>query len=86
MKKLPNAPAHLASMITGRPQHLEGFDYIGTHRYFLTFCTDQRHHACGNQRGDIVTGAATVIKAMGAGKSAARDVDRWLRDGSVWKS
>jgi glutamate synthase (NADPH/NADH) small chain len=29
--------------------------------------------------GDIVTGAATVILAMGAGKSAARAMDRWLR-------
>jgi len=30
--------------------------------------------------GDIVTGAATVIEAMGAGKRAARDMDGWLRD------
>lgn len=29
--------------------------------------------------GDIVTGAATVILAMGAGKRAARAMDRWLR-------
>ena len=29
--------------------------------------------------GDIVTGAATVILAMGAGKKAARGMDRWLR-------
>ena len=29
--------------------------------------------------GDIVTGAATVILAMGAGKKAARAMDRWLR-------
>ena len=28
--------------------------------------------------GDIVTGAATVISAMGAGKAAARDIDRYL--------
>jgi len=32
--------------------------------------------------GDIVTGAATVILAMGAGKTAARGMDRWLRAGS----
>jgi glutamate synthase (NADPH/NADH) small chain len=31
--------------------------------------------------GDIVTGAATVIQAMGAGKTAARAMDRWLRAG-----
>ena len=29
--------------------------------------------------GDIVTGAATVILAMGAGKRAAAAMDRWLR-------
>jgi glutamate synthase (NADPH/NADH) small chain len=29
--------------------------------------------------GDIVTGAATVISAMGAGKSAAADMDQYLR-------
>ncbi len=28
--------------------------------------------------GDIVTGAATVISAMGAGKAAAEDIDRYL--------
>lgn len=31
--------------------------------------------------GDIVTGSATVIKAMGAGKRAARSIDGWLRGG-----
>jgi glutamate synthase (NADPH/NADH) small chain len=29
--------------------------------------------------GDAVTGAATVISAMGAGKRAAADIDRYLR-------
>jgi glutamate synthase (NADPH/NADH) small chain len=29
--------------------------------------------------GDIVTGAATVISAMGAGQAAARDIDAWLK-------
>ena len=29
--------------------------------------------------GDIVTGAATVISAMGAGKLAAADIDKFLR-------
>jgi glutamate synthase (NADPH/NADH) small chain len=33
--------------------------------------------------GDIVTGAATVISAMGAGKRAAADIDRYLRGESV---
>ncbi len=31
--------------------------------------------------GDIVTGGATVISAMGAGRRAARAIDRYLRDG-----
>jgi len=31
--------------------------------------------------GDIVTGAATVILAMGAGRKAARSIDAYLRDG-----
>ncbi len=30
--------------------------------------------------GDIVTGAATVIAAMGAGKKAARGIDRYIRN------
>ena len=33
--------------------------------------------------GDIVTGAATVILAMGAGKKAARAIDEYLHDGRV---
>jgi glutamate synthase (NADPH/NADH) small chain len=33
--------------------------------------------------GDIVTGAATVISAMGAGKRAAADIDRFLRADTV---
>jgi glutamate synthase (NADPH/NADH) small chain len=31
--------------------------------------------------GDIVTGSATVILAMGAGKRAARAMDEWLKQG-----
>jgi glutamate synthase (NADPH/NADH) small chain len=30
--------------------------------------------------GDIVTGSATVILAMGAGKRAARAIDEWLKN------
>jgi putative transposase len=29
-------------MITGKPSHLKTFDYVGFHRYFLTFCTHTR--------------------------------------------
>lgn len=29
-------------MFPGRPEHLQTFDYLGLHRYFLTFCTFER--------------------------------------------
>jgi REP-associated tyrosine transposase len=29
-------------MLTGRPEHLETFDYVGIYQYFLTFCTHER--------------------------------------------
>jgi len=35
--------------------------------------------------GDIVTGAATVILAMGAGKKAARSIDQYMKDGK-WET
>ncbi len=35
--------------------------------------------------GDIVTGGATVILAMGAGRTAAKAIDEYLKDTSVWK-
>ncbi len=34
--------------------------------------------------GDITTGGATVISAMGAGKTAARDMDEWLKNNGKW--
>ncbi len=34
--------------------------------------------------GDVATGAATVIRAMGAGKKAAEDIDRYLRGETKW--
>jgi glutamate synthase (NADPH/NADH) small chain len=34
--------------------------------------------------GDVVTGAATVISAMGAGKRAAADIDRYLKGELDW--
>jgi glutamate synthase (NADPH/NADH) small chain len=38
--------------------------------------------------GDIVTGAATVISAMGAGQAAARDIDAYLErpDAGEWQT
>ena len=35
--------------------------------------------------GDIVTGSATVIEAMGAGKKAGQDIHAWLSGGGEWK-
>jgi glutamate synthase (NADPH/NADH) small chain len=35
--------------------------------------------------GDIVTGAATVISAMGAGQAAARDIDAFLKAPGEWQ-
>jgi putative transposase len=29
-------------MFTNKPEHLKTFDYLGLHRYFLTFCTFER--------------------------------------------
>lgn len=34
--------------------------------------------------GDITSGGATVISAMGAGRTAAEDIDRWLRQDGEW--
>jgi glutamate synthase (NADPH/NADH) small chain len=34
--------------------------------------------------GDVVTGAATVISAMGAGKRAAEDMHKFLNDPEMW--
>ena len=41
-----------------------------------TLATSKRGVFAG---GDIVTGSATVILAMGAGKTAARSIDRYLQ-------
>jgi len=35
--------------------------------------------------GDVVTGAATVISAMGAGKRAAADINTFLKDEAAWE-
>jgi glutamate synthase (NADPH/NADH) small chain len=35
--------------------------------------------------GDITTGGATVISAMGAGKTAAKDMEEWLERGGSWR-
>ncbi|MEM4308557.1 MAG: NADPH-dependent glutamate synthase [Thermoplasmata archaeon] len=48
-----------------------------------TLVTDEKTGKTKKDRvwagGDAVTGSATVISAMGAGKRAAKDIDAWLR-------
>ena len=36
--------------------------------------------------GDIVTGGATVILAMGAGRTAAKAIDDYISNNKAWKS
>jgi REP-associated tyrosine transposase len=36
-------------MFTRRPEHLKAFDYVGLHRYFLTFCTFERQRRFGTR-------------------------------------
>ncbi|MCI9393298.1 MAG: NADPH-dependent glutamate synthase [Oscillospiraceae bacterium] len=45
---------------------------------------DHGHTSCGNifAGGDAATGAATVILAMGAGKSAAKSIDEYIKSKS----
>ena len=40
-------------MRTGTPGHLKAFDYLGYHRYSLTFCTNRRRHVFTTP--DVVT-------------------------------
>ena len=42
-------------MPTRRPDHLRSFDYLGLHRYFLTFCVaDRRRAFLTQQHFDVV--------------------------------
>jgi putative transposase len=44
-------------MLTRNPGHLKAFDYVGLHRYFLTFCTDDRRpYFVDRQHVDVVLG------------------------------
>jgi len=70
--------------IGNRPNPIvpEATDGLETTRWG-TLVADEKTGRTTRQRvwagGDIVTGAATVISAMGAGKRAARDIDAYLR-------
>jgi len=56
---------------------------LETTRHGTVVVTDEATGRTTKERvwagGDVVTGAATVISAMGAGKRAAADIDRFLR-------
>jgi putative transposase len=42
-------------MLTQRPSRLKSFNYVGLHRYFLTFCTVNRHeHFVVREHVDLV--------------------------------
>jgi DNA-binding sugar fermentation-stimulating protein len=46
------------------PRHLESFDYVGMHRYFLTFCTEGR--ATRFEAGEAVDIAhSQILRAAG---------------------
>ena len=51
---------------------------------WITVLTDEATGRTSKDRvwcgGDMATGAATVISAMGAGRRAATDIDTWLRN------
>ena len=75
-----------------RPNPLVFFDAKGLERTrWGTVVADEQTGRTTKPRvwagGDIVTGAATVISAMGAGKRAAADIHRYLMagDGSAWE-
>jgi glutamate synthase (NADPH/NADH) small chain len=56
---------------------------LETTRHGTVVVTDEATGKTTKERvwagGDVVTGAATVISAMGAGKRAAVDMDQFLR-------
>jgi hypothetical protein len=47
--------------MTSYPEHLSGFDYVGVHRYFLTFCTfERRRHL--NKANPIRSGLVSSLR------------------------
>lgn len=56
-------------MRTAKPEHLKGFDYLGLHRYFLTFCTYERRRCFVTD--DAVATARTQIERAAAEQTIA---------------
>ena len=61
------------------PQSTEGLETSKWGTVIADEASGQTRKAKVWAGGDIVTGAATVISAMGAGKRAAADIDKYLR-------
>ena len=65
-------------MRTERPERLKAFDYLGLHRYFLTFCTfRRRHHFATKSRVDLVS---TQILRAATGERFAIIADCFMPD------
>jgi glutamate synthase (NADPH/NADH) small chain len=83
-ERLPLSIAIIATGTTANPLIQSTTPDLATHRggYIEadpeTLCTSRRGVFAG---GDIVTGGATVILAMGAGRTAARSIASWLDSG-----
>jgi REP element-mobilizing transposase RayT len=56
-------------MLTGRPKHLNGSEYLGPRQYFLTFCTHERKRLFTT--ADAVLVARTQIERAAAEQSIA---------------
>ena len=56
-------------MITNNPGHLKGFNYVGFHRYSLTFCTNQ-HRRLFTEPALVDLVAAQLLRAANEQKFA----------------
>jgi putative transposase len=52
----------VGGMRTNQPGHLNSFDYLGLHRYFLTFCTDYRQPVFQNA-GVVSLALSQIVRA-----------------------
>jgi len=59
----------LTGGVSGKPEHLKGFDYLGLHQYFLTFCTFERKQWFATD--DAVSTARTQIERAAGEQSIA---------------
>lgn len=55
-------------MFTGKPEHLQGFDYLGLRQYFLTLCTDSR------RRSFVTDDAVALVRTQIARAAAEEDI------------